>query len=271
MGDRLISLCARAVPEVTPLDLVGVAEDTGFGAVGFAFDTMDALDVPLARKLRARLADSPLDCLDLDVVRIAPGALDARAYRFLDHAHDLGARHVLTVSEDPDRAATIEKFAALCDHAATAGLGLVFEFLSLTPYATLDDAFEIVSAAARPNGRILVDTLHLARAGHDPAYPENFDPALFPYIQICDGPRTIDMNDIEARRFDAREGRLPPGEGDLPLKAMLAAFGPHVPVSVEVRSQRYNRRFEDARERARHFLLCTKALETDQSDSSYPA
>ena len=260
---RALSLCARAVPEISPVEVITVAMDTGYEAVGFAFDDMAELDRPLAHKLRKRIDDSPLFALDIDVIRVWPGPLAAADFHFLDCAAEIGVQHVLVVSQDPDFDQTTEKFSVLCDHAAGVGLGIVFEFLMITDYRTLDDAFVIVNGANRANGKILIDTLHLARAGHKPGDIASFDPALFPYVQLCDGAAEVDLNDFEALVLDAREGRFSPGEGALPLGEMLSYIAADTALSIEVRSLDLNQRFPDPVERARHLnLACKKLLES---------
>ncbi len=258
--DRLIALCARVVPELSPAETIGAAAAAGYGAVGFAFDDPGDLDERLARDLRARIDDSPIECLDVNVIRIKPGPHNPAHNRFIDRAADIGAKHVLVVSQDPDRGSTAEKFSALCGHAATRGVGIVLEFMVFTDCKTLDDAFAIVRDAGQPNGRILIDTLHVARAGHRPEDIGAYDPALFPYIQLSDGPASIDIADHEACLYDAREGRLAPGEGELPLREMLRFIDPAIPIGVEVLSRVYIERYPDARERAQVILERTQAF-----------
>ncbi len=256
--DRLISLCARVVPELSPAQAIDAAAAAGYGAIGFAFDDPGDLDEQMARDLRVRLADSPVECLDVNVIRIKPGSDDAAHYRFIDRAADIGAKHVLAVDQDPDVGRTTEKFAALCAHAATRGVGIVIEFMVFTDCKTLDDAFAIVRDAGQPNGRILIDTLHVARAGHRPEDIGTYDPALFPYIQLSDAPASIDVSDYEACLYEAREGRLAPGEGELPLREMLRFIDPALPIGIEVLSRRYEEAYPDARERAQVILERTK-------------
>lgn len=252
--ERLISLCARVVPELSPAEAIDAAVAAGYGAVGFAFDTPADLDQRLARDLRTRLSDSPIECLDVNVIRIMPGPENTDHYRFVDHAEEIGAGHVLVVGQDPDLGRTAERFSALCRHAATRGVGVVLEFMVFTNCRTLDDAVSVVQSAGQSNGRVLIDTLHVARAGHQPEDIGAYDPALFPYIQLSDGPAMIDVTDHEACLYDAREGRLAPGEGELPLRQMLRYIDPAIPIGVEVLSHAYNVRYPDARERA-HVIL----------------
>lgn len=255
---RLISLCARVVPELTPAQLIGAAVAAGYGAVSFAFDSPYEFDGQMVRDLRARLDDNPIECLDVNVIRITPGPENPDHYRFIDFAADIGAAHVLVVSQDPDLGRTTEKFSALCAHAATRGVGVVLEFMVFTNCRTLDDAFAVVRDAGQPNGRILIDTLHVARAGHKPEDIADYDPALFPFIQLSDAPASIDLSEDGALLYDAREGRLAPGEGELPLREMLRFIDPAVPIGLEVLSHLYKEQYPDAHDRAQVILERTK-------------
>ena len=166
----------------------------------------------------------------------------------------------MVVSHDPDFDQTVVKLTELCDHAIDLGLGVVFEFLMLTEYRTLDDAFAVVNAVNRSNAKILIDTLHLVRAGHNPEYISNFDESLFPYIQLCDGKAKINHNDYEEVVFDSRENRFSPGDGELPIHEILRFIDTDIPISIEVRSHVLNRLFPDASERASYLILACKKL-----------
>ena len=74
------------------------------------------------------------------------------------------------------------------------------------------------------------------RAGETPASIAAFDPTLIAYAQICDaGPhRPESPQDLMA---EARGNRLLPGEGALPLDAMLDALPKGLPLGVEAPTQ----------------------------------
>ena len=84
---------------------------------------------------------------------------------------------------------------------------------------------------------ILVDALHLNRSGGAPAEIAAYDPALFPYFQICDAPATSPATG--ELRTEARSGRLYPGEGGLPLREFIKAFAPGTAAEIEVPSARH--------------------------------
>jgi len=63
-----------------------------------------------------------------------------------------------------------------------------------------------------------------------------FDPSLVAYVQICDaGPdRPVAPPDLMT---EARGNRLLPGEGALPLDAMLDALPESLPIGIEAPTQ----------------------------------
>ena len=113
---RLVSLAAATAPAATRADLIANAAAAGFGAVGLRFD-LDLPDATERRELRSRLDATGLVLLDAEVIRL--GAYDDDLIRHvLDAAGELGARFVLTVSDDADLDGTVERFGRLCEDAA---------------------------------------------------------------------------------------------------------------------------------------------------------
>jgi sugar phosphate isomerase/epimerase len=98
---------------------------------------------------------------------------------------------------------------------------------------SLHAALAIVEAAARPNLQVLVDALHWMRAGDTVADIHAAPPGRIGYVQLCDGPARGPAG-REALITEARTRRLPPGEGEFPLRALLEAMPPSCPVSIEV-------------------------------------
>src|SRR5258707_677932 len=83
-------------------------------------------------------------------------------------------------------------------------------------------------------GPVLREALHFSRSGGLPAHVASVDPSLFRYVQICDaGPDMPAPTDTPALIREARTGRLLPGEGVLPLAALVAALPETVPLAIE--------------------------------------
>jgi hypothetical protein len=79
---------------------------------------------------------------------------------------------------------------------------------------------------------VLVDALHVQRCGvrlADLADLAAADPGLLTYVQLCDAPLAAPADPVH----EARAARLLPGEGQLPLRGLLAALPDGIQVTVE--------------------------------------
>ena len=72
------------------------------------------------------------------------------------------------------------------------------------------------------------------------------------------------LSDPDAYFVDAIDGRLAPGEGSVPVAAMVKALPADLPISLEIRSRHYRERFPDPLERARAILAQTRAFFAEQ-------
>ena len=171
-ASRPISLAALSVLELTPPQQVDCAAAAGFSHVGirlFAASPTETAhdlvgDTPLLREVEHRLAATGLKVLDVDSFRLKP---ETRVLDFdvaLATAARLGAAELLVAGNDPDPARLTVRFAALCDLAGRYGLGVNLEFMPWTDVRNLAQAAQVVRAAARANGAVLVDAFHLSRS-----------------------------------------------------------------------------------------------------------
>src|SRR6202040_247001 len=88
-------------------------------------------------------------------------------------------------------------------------------------------------AAARPNGGVLVDALHLSRTGGTPLDVRAAPAGFIRSAQLCDAVAERPSSQ-EAIIKEARSGRLPPGHGTLPLRDLLAELPAGTVLSIEV-------------------------------------
>ena len=124
-----------------------------------------------------------------------------------------------------------EAFAQLCDRAADFGLLVHLEFLSWGPVPDPVTASEIVCLANRPNGGLVLDTLHLMRSGGLGSLSRISVEQIFA-TQFCDGKATRNGDP-----FTDAANRLWPGEGDFDLAAILQQIrrgGCRAPLGIEV-------------------------------------
>jgi sugar phosphate isomerase/epimerase len=258
MKDRVISLAAACVADVDPATAVDVAAEAGFGGVGIWFDPESWTSV-VARDVAARLADTGIVALDIEPVILGRGP--DHGERIIDAAAEIGAQHVLMASGPADRSEVVPRFVDLCQRAASTGVVIVFEFLPIFSIDSFDAAMSVVAEAGCANGAVLVDALHLARSGGTPRDLVGVAPHLLPYLQIADAPAEPVDPSLAGLREEALHGRLLPGQGDLPLTALLSAV-PDVPLSVEMRSRQLVIDYPDPLQRATAILLATNSLFT---------
>ncbi len=244
---RQLSLAHLTVLDTTPPELVSVAAASGFRSIGIRLTATPSVGVPpydclhegpMLRETLARLADTGVSVLDTEFLRFEPDQIVGVPEGFLEVSAQLGAKHVLVMSAEPEEARTIERFGELCDRAAPYGLTVGLEFAIYTGVRTLAHAAGVIARSKRSNASVLIDALHFSRSGGLPAHVASVDPSLLRYAQICDaGPDMPAPSDTPALIREARTGRLLPGEGGLPLKELVAALPASLPLAIEAPSR----------------------------------
>jgi sugar phosphate isomerase/epimerase len=160
---------------------------------------------------------------DTDVAQFVPA---------LETSAEIGASFIQAVSEDADQARASDRLAALCDAAAHFGLRVALEFMRFRSLQTIEAASALLKAAGRANAGVLVDALHLARSGGTPAAVAAVARERIAYMQLCDGP--VQSPPLAELAREARNDRLPPGEGGLWLDELFDALPDDVAISMEV-------------------------------------
>ena len=238
---RPYSLAYLTAASLTPPDAVLLAAKLGYDyaglrilpvAPGGAFAPLIE-DAAMLRGTRTRIRDTGVGVFDVEIVRLGPDFRVETLAAFLETCGELGAKAVLVAGDDENEARLTQSFAAFCDAAAPYGLTADLEFMPWTKVPDAKTALRIVEGAGRGNGRVLVDALHFARSGSTLADIAAIPPARLGYAQICDAPG-IYPRTTDALIHTAREERLPPGEGDIDLRALFAVLPADLPVSVEV-------------------------------------
>ncbi|SAK66124.1 xylose isomerase domain-containing protein [Caballeronia arationis] len=227
--------------ELNPSELVALSAHAGFRAVGLRTSPVvpGAIHYPLKagsaahRDLVRLLDDHDMLVREVEFIPLVP-KIDVASYEpMFEAAAGLRAQAVTVSGDDGDFSRLSANFAALCDLAAGYGLRIDLEFMRWRHVGTLGDARRVLDAVARPNAAILVDALHLARSGGTPVEVGELPPAYLKAVQICDAPSASPAGD-EAIIREAREGRLPPGHGALPLTALLHSLPSGTVISAEM-------------------------------------
>ena len=191
-------------------------------------------DTRMRRETRQRLDDTGVTLFDAATCRLEPdtGLEDFRA--MVESATYLGARRVDVNGNDPDPSRLTDQFAALCALCAEHGLGVGIEFMMSTQVRTLGDALALIERSGADNAAVTVDALHLARSGGSPRDVAALDAAQISYVQLCDGPA---QPPDQGYAREAAAERLLPGDGELPVRALVDAVGPDVMLGVEAPSR----------------------------------
>jgi sugar phosphate isomerase/epimerase len=237
---KSFSLAHLTTLDVGPPHLISLAAETGFRAIGIRLcpPMPGGVAYPLRagspelRETLRSMKDLDVSVSDIEVVRIAPETNIEDFIPSFEAGAELGARRVCINIDDTDRTRVIDRFAGLCDLAAPYGLALDIEFMIWRPVARLEDAVDVVKAVNKPNAFVLIDALHLFRSGGSVDSVAAMDSALIGCVQLCDAPR---ISPPPSGIIDeARGNRLLPGEGELPLRELVAVLPEHTPLGVEV-------------------------------------
>ncbi|MGO4712659.1 sugar phosphate isomerase/epimerase family protein [Bradyrhizobium sp. 2TAF24] len=242
---RNLSLAHLTLMTADALALIDAAAAARFSHVGLRTvpPTPDAPmrpvigDKPYQRDIRARLADTGLTVLDIEAFWLTPETHVADIAPAFAFGAELGATYVVVVGNDPERARLVERFAHLSELARQHALKTSLEFIPYSAVRCLDEAVDIVRAAAQPNAGLLVDALHLSRSGGVPAQLAQLPREMLHYLHLCDAP-AVPPADVAGMKREARGERCYPGEGGLPLAAFLGAVAADVPVGIEAPDSR---------------------------------
>lgn len=233
-----LSLAHLTVLDVAPPALFDLAAQAGYQRVGIRIlpAVPGAVSYPLSRATvvswRRAMADAGVGVHDVEFIPLTPDVRVGDFASTLALAGEIGARRLNVSGDDADTDRLVERFGALCDLAAEAGIGVDLEFMRFRIVGNLTQALDVVTRAARPNGRLLVDVLHLFRSGGTAEMLRAIPAHALGSVQLSDAPLT---DPTDARIADeAREGRLFPGEGQLPLRAIMDALPREICVGVEV-------------------------------------
>ncbi len=220
------------------------ASNAGFDAISIRpaeYDELVALGWSAA-DIRSFLADLGLGVAELDpVMTWLPGAEAPPGMHAVDEVLAIAralrpdcVSVLVPVAAPLHLGEATVAFAALCDRAADDGVRVAIEFFAWSPLCSLADTWTIVRDAGRANGGIILDTWHHARRGGTVDDIDLVDAVRIWGVQIADAPARPVLDDLAA---ECRHHRRWPGEGELPLDAIVQALrvgGCRAPLSIEV-------------------------------------
>lgn len=236
----ILGLSPLGFLDVPPPQLIAFAAQAGFGAVGlrtapampggtaYALDDDPAL-MAATREAAARWS---IRVRTIEMISLSRETTAAALRPVLEAGARVGATRVLCTGNDPDMAVVSDAFATLCATAAEFGMGADLEFMRFRSVQTLGQACAVVERAGASNAAIVLDCLHLIRSGGTVDDVAALPAGRIGNLQLCDAPALSPP--AEGLATEARENRLPPGEGDLPLRDLIRAAGAVDAVDAEV-------------------------------------
>ena len=213
-------------------------------------------DAGLRRRMTAAMRDRGVSISLGEGFNVRPGSDIRSAAADLDTMAGLGVTRINTVSLDPDLGRSLDEFGLLAEMAGARGMETTVEFAPSLTITDLDAALAAVRHVARPDFRLLIDTMHLVRAGNTASELAAIDPALIGYVQLSD-------NTVRQRGSVYREDsidRMVPGEGELPLREIIAVLPPEVVIGLEVPMLSRAEAGEPTEERARRCVRAAREL-----------
>ena len=236
-----LSLAHLTALDLPPPALIREAARAGFASVGLRVHpaTVDGPAYPTRvgteahRALKQILTGEGVCLNDIEFIQLTPDVDVAAFAGLLEAGADLGAMSVIVSGDDDDNARLTAHFADLCDLAQRFGMRVDLEFMRWRAIGALPQAEAIVRQAAKPNGAVLVDALHLNRSAGKPGDLISVPAQLLRAAQLCDAGAELPTTDAAAIT-EARQARLPPGEGALPLVGLLGALPADASLSVEM-------------------------------------
>ncbi|WP_439533865.1 sugar phosphate isomerase/epimerase family protein [Polymorphobacter sp.] len=257
-----LSLHQLTALDAPPLALIGLAAELGCQSVCLFTHVPDAargfypvVGADDVEAVRTALDEAAVSVSNLEVFPLDGGDMDAFE-EGLRIGAALGARRATAHVHDADRTTATVRFADFCDRAARHGIeaGLEFNGFSAVRDARLAEA--IVRDAARDNGRVVLDMLHLMRSGGGPDEVAMIAD-LVDFVQLCDGPLAI----ADDRRWREAVGeRALPGTGEFPLAALLAPLRPGTIIDVEVPQSAARKAGVSARDRVSRAVEASRAV-----------
>lgn len=229
---ELVYLASRAgydaiCPRLIPLGVPGECQ-------------VSLLDSSMIRATKTALKETGLGVHAIELIRIMDQCEVKSCEQAIETGAELGAGHLIAsawTTANDDLNYLIDKYAEICDLAGSYGMSVPLEFPSFSRLNDLKQTADVVRAANRPNGGILVDVLYMHMSQISPDEIGDLPAKWFDHIHVCDVIRdmpytTEKMTDI------ARNLRLYPGEGCIDFKAIIEKLPPvHYCIEIPNRSR----------------------------------
>ncbi|MBO0692851.1 MAG: sugar phosphate isomerase/epimerase [Acidimicrobiaceae bacterium] len=232
-----LALAPLSLHRPPPADLVKAAAAAGYTDVGLRLAlpsgvlAAECTDGGARRALRGLLDDEGVGVLEISNVELAPDFDPDSMRPLVETCVELGAKFLQVVDWDPERERAVENLGRVSELTADAGIRIGFEFMPYTSARSLDDAQALLSGLDPGHAGIVFDALHFVRSGGVVDSLQEVEAGQVAFVQLCDA--SAEAPPPDRLRQEAIGDRLPPGHGALPLRDIMRALGPRVPISIE--------------------------------------
>lgn len=215
-------------------------------------------DAALRRETKAALAANGISIALGEGLVVLPGVDTKSAYAApLDAYAELGIPRINVAAMVPDQAHGLDEMALLVEMAAARGIASVLEYAPVFTVNDLPAGLAALRHIGRSDCKLLVDTMHAGRTGSSLTELAGLGEEKIGYIQLCDVPL---VPEIPSYIEEAMVQRRIPGEGELPLRDMLAALPRNVVVGLEVPLRDQAGAGISAKERMQKCVAAARAL-----------
>lgn len=166
--------------EISPFplrDRCEAASRAGWSGVGLLLDDLEhSIEKYGLSAVKKILDDTGMKYFELEILMDwyldgeARAKSDSSRLRFIELGGELGMRN-LKIGANPfdespvDFAGMTDEFAKLCEDVSAVGATVAIEFMPFSRIRNVSDALKIAEGANQPNGGLMVDHWHVARAG----------------------------------------------------------------------------------------------------------
>lgn len=226
-----------------PAETIAAAAGAGFSAVGLricarrpgeSYPGAIVGDARATRDLRRQIDDAGIRLSNVSAYQFFPEVGWEDLLPVVDTVVLLETPIVVVNSYDTDDTRFTDTFARYCAELAPHGIRIALEFLPYSCVRNLVQAMRIIELSGASNAGVLLDALHLDRSGATAADVARLAPERVIFAQLCDARKLTAPLSDEALQQEARTGRLPAGEGDLPLFDFLDALPSGTEIEYEV-------------------------------------
>lgn len=242
-----VSLAHLGVSDQGPLTLIAAAAGAGFGGVGLPLlsgalkplQTEIVGNSALVDEIAAICRDSGIRIFDVESLVLGHLPDEDRLLRVFETAAVLGASRISCLGYEKSRGpGTLDpgdepqELAMIANLAAGFGLTVCVEFMGFRSIDSLEVAVDTLRASGSSNVAVILDALHVQRTGATAKQIAALPAGTVSHFQICDAsayaPPAKKLAD------EARSDRLLPGEGVIPLAAIIAALPAGTEMSLEM-------------------------------------